>query len=245
MFFPTIAAVDTIKESKNTCVVFIRVSSKKQEDGVSLDAQLSLIKEWTKSNGITILKVFSMIGSGRNVDESKIFNQMINFVKRNKPGYVSVYSVDRFSRNAIDASYYMKQILRLKIKFVSVVDSLCISNNNSQESQRFMQLIQAAEIESNKISERVRGANKYLREKGWMFGRCPKNMKVVFVLVERNEEGLEPIRIRTFVPNDTEPEGAGMPDIYVDDSTTIAYSNADSASTTDDLNEELEKLYVF
>lgn len=196
MIFPSTSATSV---AIKTCVVFIRISSKQQKDGVSLDAQTEIIKRWATENNIHILKIFQVIGSGTEMRKHKEFVNMIRYTKILKAGCVAVHTVDRFGRNVIESCSYLNELIRMNINFVSVSENLWVRKTRSPEAHRFVQLMQAADIESTRISERVNAANKYLRERGWEFGRCPIGKKVVFVPVDRTAEGLAPKLIRKFV----------------------------------------------
>ena len=70
---------------KNTkAVIYCRVSSKEQEEtGYSLPAQEKFLKEYAKNNGFIIVKVFSISESASGKYQRKIFNEMMDYVKKN------------------------------------------------------------------------------------------------------------------------------------------------------------------
>lgn len=193
------SATSAVVYAKNA-VVFIRVSSKSQTDGVSLEAQLDNINRWAESNGITILKVFTLVKSGRDLDSNPTFNEMMQFAQDNKENgcVVVVNSVDRFGRNSIVGISHLHSLLRSGIHFCSVSENLYVHSMRCPEIHMFTNLIQASHIESDRISARVRGANEYLKARGWNFGKCPITKKIVYKQFDRSAEGLEPKQIRTF-----------------------------------------------
>lgn len=215
MFFPSTAA--SIAESFDNatpkeCIAFIRVSSRIQTDGVSLDAQIDNIRKWAVTNGITIIRTFQVIGSGRDMEKHSQFKTMMRILKAKKYGCcLVVNSVDRFGRCVISGNSHLHQLLRVGVHFCSVSENLYVRKPRSVEAHRFTQLIQAADIESTRISERVNGANAYLKRLGWRFGRCPYGYHVEFVDVDRTDEGLPPRKIRTFVKNEEEGGAAATP----------------------------------
>ena len=193
--------VDANVELAKNCAVFLRISSAKQTQGVSMTVQLDIIRAWATRNMINILRVFSVVGSGRNLDDDKEFKKMMRYAKSQKDNRfcIATFSVDRFGRNTIAGNAHLHSILRSGIHFCSVSEGLYVHKMHSVEAHRFTQLMQAADMESIRISERVNGANKYLKTLGWRFGRCPKGMKVEFVPVDRSTQGLPPKMVRTFV----------------------------------------------
>lgn len=182
------------------CVAFIRVSSKKQVNGISLDVQRSVIYEWALKNKIEVLKYFEIVGSGRFIGDNPVFKEMMKYVKSKRlmKCCLAVYSVDRFGRNAIEGCSHLHELLKNGIPFCSVSESLYITKSRSIDAHRFNNFMQAADIESTRISERVKGANAYLKKLGWKFGKCPIGKEVVYVITDRKAEGLPPKNIRQF-----------------------------------------------
>ena len=62
-------------------IIWARVSSREQEDGYSLDAQIENSKSYAARKGIDIIKIFEIIESSTQGDR-KQFHDMINWVKR-------------------------------------------------------------------------------------------------------------------------------------------------------------------
>lgn len=83
------------------CFGYVRVSTTKQGDGVSLDAQRDAILRFAGSNDITITKWFeeqeTAAKSGRPV-----FNAMIRLLKQRRADGVVMHKIDRSARNFAD-----------------------------------------------------------------------------------------------------------------------------------------------
>ncbi|MHA7773856.1 recombinase family protein [Roseibium sp. M-1] len=83
------------------CFGYVRVSSLKQGEGVSLDAQKDAIQRFAEANDITIIKWFeeqqTAAKSGRPV-----FNQMLKALKSKKAAGVVMHKIDRSARNFFD-----------------------------------------------------------------------------------------------------------------------------------------------
>ncbi|CAN7520792.1 recombinase family protein [Rhizobium sp. LjRoot254] len=83
------------------CFGYVRVSTVKQGEGVSLDAQREAIEHFAARNGITIVKWFvekeTAAKSGRPV-----FNDMIRLLKRRSADGVVMHKIDRSARNFAD-----------------------------------------------------------------------------------------------------------------------------------------------
>lgn len=84
-----------------TCFGYVRVSTAKQGEGVSLEAQKEAIETFATRKDIQILKWFeekeTAAKSGRPV-----FNQMVSELRRGRAGGVIIHKIDRSARNFAD-----------------------------------------------------------------------------------------------------------------------------------------------
>lgn len=84
-----------------TCFGYIRVSTVKQGDGVSLDAQKEAITGFASQNNLTIIRWFeekqTAAKSGR-----PIFNEMLKLLRRGVASGMVVHKIDRSARNLKD-----------------------------------------------------------------------------------------------------------------------------------------------
>ena len=104
------------------CVIYTRVSSKRQEDNLSLPVQLKGCKEYAQKNGFTILGYFGGKYESAKTDERKEFNRMLTAIKRSKEkiSYILVYSLDRFSRTGPNAIYITSQLKQEGIAVIGI-----------------------------------------------------------------------------------------------------------------------------
>lgn len=82
-------------------VIYIRVSTKKQEDGFSPETQREHCCEWAKNHDYEVVKCFGgNYESAKSDTKRKRFNEMLRYVKekKNKIDAVIVYNMSRFSR---------------------------------------------------------------------------------------------------------------------------------------------------
>lgn len=105
-------SVYDIKEKKETectqAVIFARVSSKKQENGVSKEAQLDAMTSYCNKQGLKIIKSYSITESSTIGDRPK-FKEMIEFLKKQKQKTaLIVHSVDRLQRGFDETSIINK-----------------------------------------------------------------------------------------------------------------------------------------
>ena len=79
-------------------IILARVSTKEQEEGHSIDAQISRLQEYCQRKQLGVLKVYRVIESSTQ-SERKEFQQVINFAKSQKETVAIVIdAVDRFQR---------------------------------------------------------------------------------------------------------------------------------------------------
>lgn len=84
-----------------TCFGYVRVSTAKQGDGVSLEAQQEAIQAFASRNGIIISKWFEERETAAKKGRP-IFNRMIAELHRRKADGVVIHKIDRSERNFAD-----------------------------------------------------------------------------------------------------------------------------------------------
>jgi DNA invertase Pin-like site-specific DNA recombinase len=113
----------------NECVVYTRVSSAKQMDGLSLDVQLKAAKEYVEKHKLIAREFFGGTYESAAKDERKEFQRMISYLKttKYKISKILVYSLERFSRNE-NSIWLSSQLRRLGIEVVSITQPIDTSN---------------------------------------------------------------------------------------------------------------------
>lgn len=93
-------------------VLFCRVSSKEQEEtGYSLPAQEKYLRDYAGKNDLTVVKVFAVSESASGKVQRKVFNEMMDYLKKNNISDIVVESTDRLLRNFADVPKIDKWIL--------------------------------------------------------------------------------------------------------------------------------------
>ena len=80
---------------------YIRVSTKKQEEGASLNAQEEAIKRFAEKNNLKIIQWFEEKETAAKQGRP-LFNQMIKLLKKRKADGVIMHKIDRSARNLRD-----------------------------------------------------------------------------------------------------------------------------------------------
>ena len=102
--------------NKTFAVISVRVSSKEQEQGYSIPAQLKLLKDYAEKNNFIIAKFFVDVETAKQTGRVG-FNKMIDFLKKNpKVKTILCEKTDRLYRNFKD--YIIIDELDLEVHFV-------------------------------------------------------------------------------------------------------------------------------
>ena len=97
--------------SKNEIAdIYIRLSSKKQEDGMSKDTQEEKCREYCKRHNLTVRNIYYENRSGMTPYDRPVFNQMVvNQQTKNKADYIVTFCVNRLTRNHVD--FYQAEVI--------------------------------------------------------------------------------------------------------------------------------------
>lgn len=91
-------------------IILVRVSSKEQEDGYSLDAQKKRLEDYCIRLGLEVIKIFELVESS-TVGERKKFMTAIKFAKQQKEIVaIVVDKVDRLQRSYNETPFLIELI---------------------------------------------------------------------------------------------------------------------------------------
>ncbi len=133
--------------------LYTRVSTDEQaNEGYSLDAQLSKLKNYCKFEGWEIAAVYCEEGeSGRNTKRPQ-YQKMMS--ESNSWDVVLVYKMDRIHRNSVNLAKMMEDLDRQGKGFCSVQEKFDTSTAIGRFARDMMGRI--AQLESEQIGERVK-----------------------------------------------------------------------------------------
>ena len=158
---------------KIKAVIYCRVSSKEQEDtGYSLPAQEKYLKEYAEraDKNFGVVKIFQVSESAGGKFKRKIFNEMMEYVKKNNIKIIICEKVDRFTRNFKDAVMIDDWLEEDEEREVHLVkDALILhKNSRSQEKLNWGVRILFAKNYIDNLSEEVKKGQKEKLEQGWI-----------------------------------------------------------------------------
>ncbi|MBA3705105.1 MAG: recombinase family protein [Bacteroidetes bacterium] len=123
----------------NECVVYTRVSSAKQMDGLSLDVQMKGANEYAERHKLIVREYFGGTYESAAKDERKEFQRMLAYLKKTKYkiSKILVYSLERFSRN--DNSIWLSmQLRKLGIEIISTTQPIDTTNPAGVMQQKML-----------------------------------------------------------------------------------------------------------
>ena len=148
-------------------VIFARVSSREQEQGQSIDAQLENLHKYCERKHIPILKEYKITESSTR-GERKKFNEMLKFVKsqRNKI-YIVADCVDRIQRSFKESIQLDELMQEDKIELHFVRECLTLSKDSeTNDITRWDFSVMAAKTYVGNLRDNVKRSMKYNLEHG-------------------------------------------------------------------------------
>lgn len=155
-----------VKSQPMQAVLFARVSSKRQERGDSIDAQMKSVKDYCIQNNIPILAEYSITESSSK-GERKKFYEMIKFIKKQQGKILIVANtIDRVQRRFKEYIYLDELRRDNKIELYFICEHLTInSKSNSYEIGTWTQSIMWTQQYVLQSSDNIKRANDESRNK--------------------------------------------------------------------------------
>lgn len=166
--------------------IYNRVSSKKQEDGVSLTDQEYLCRKYAEQQGWTVVHVYTEAGRSaftEKLDKRIAFSEMLQDASQRKFDVVLIYKINRFARKVLVQYQAAAELERYRIRIVSATEP--IERTTASGRATFGVLAVLAELQSDQLSEKMRDTRLAEAREGRHVGPVP----VGFV---RREGGLVP-----------------------------------------------------
>ena len=147
-------------------VIFARVSSKDQEDGHSLDAQIQSCYEYAIKKSCKVVEQFRVVESSTATGRPE-FSKMVNFVKGQKDKItVLCYCVDRLQRDFDEQYLELQKLIKLGKIEIHYIKNEFIEHKDMDSSDKFRKNLDVllANDYRNKISDNVKRSAK----RNWM-----------------------------------------------------------------------------
>lgn len=166
-------------------IILVRVSSKDQEDGHSLDAQRERLIRYCARHNLDILEIYTITESSTRGDRKR-FMEMLEFAKRQK-GTVAIVAdaVDRVQRSFKDSVYLDELVRKDKIELHFHRENMIIGREASaSDHMRWDFCVLGAKSYVMQLSENVKRSIDYKIKKGEWYGPAPLGY-----LNQRDERG--------------------------------------------------------
>ena len=151
----------------NNAIILTRVSTREQEEGYSIDAQLQRLRNYCSRKGLKCIKEFSIVESSTRGDRIQ-FQEMIQFVRHQK-GSVAIVcdKVDRLQRSFRELPMLdeLRRAGKISLHF-NVEGQVLDKNSNSSQIMAYQMFIMMAESYTNSISDNVRRSFEQMRKEG-------------------------------------------------------------------------------
>ncbi|NQY75183.1 MAG: recombinase family protein, partial [Candidatus Margulisbacteria bacterium] len=160
-----------------TAVIYARISSVKQEDGFSIDAQLKFLNDYSLKKGYVLVEQFITTESAK-LKGRKTFNEMIDMVKKKKIKHILVEKTDRLLRNMGDY-VAIEDLVNKKGISLHLVKEGTILNENSGSNEKFIfgiKSLLAKQFIDNLREETSKGMKESLAQGNYTF-RAPLGYK--------------------------------------------------------------------
>ena len=164
-------------------ILFCRVSSRDQEEtGYSLPAQEKLLKDYaTVKNDFKISKIFAISESANGRKQRKVFNEMLEYARKNDIKIIVCEKVDRLTRSLRDAVLVNEWLNENQERQVHFVKENCVLDKNSKSNEKFIWNIKVSTSQYyiDNLSEEVKKGLKEKAEQGWYPGSHKKGYKTI------------------------------------------------------------------
>lgn len=158
----------------NKAVILVRVSSREQKEGYSIDAQLTRLRKYCEQKGLEVIKEFVIVESSTRGEREK-FYEMINFIKKQKETINLVCDkVDRLQRSFKEMPIIdeLRRSGKVILHFF-VEGQILDANSNSSQIMAYQMYIMMAESYTNSISDNVKRSFERMRQEGKITGTAP------------------------------------------------------------------------
>ncbi|WP_323768493.1 recombinase family protein [Marinovum sp.] len=139
-----------------SCFGYIRVSTQKQGEGVSLDAQKTAITAFASQNDLTVIKWFEEKQTAAKGGRP-IFNQMLRQLRKHAAKGVIIHKIDRAARNARDWVMFA-ELPDIGIDVYVATESLDFRSRGGRLTAEIQAVI-AADYIRNLREETIKGLN--------------------------------------------------------------------------------------
>lgn len=148
---------------------YLRYSDHKQDEGFSIEYQMSEIEDFIYKNGLELYKHhIDQAISGTKVAGREAFFELVNDVKDGLVDVIVVYKLNRIFRNAYESQKYRKLFKKHGVKLMSVTQQ--IDEDTSAGRLMTNVLSDIDQYQSETISDHVKSSMREMARQGYFTG---------------------------------------------------------------------------
>lgn len=174
-----------MSESRKRVGLYVRISTGHQ----SVDLQLQALRDYCKSRGWEIVKVYEDKGESGKSESRPAFDEMMQDAARGRLDTVLVFRCDRFSRSVRHFVNTLHALEQMGVGFVSVNEGIDLTSDNPLTKVVMLLVSALAEMELSILKERQAAGIKAAQGRGVRFGR-PRAGFDIKKAMELRENGL-------------------------------------------------------
>ncbi len=150
---------------------YVRVSTKKQSEGISLGTQKEKIQAWASMNDYDLIGIEEDPGfSGGRVDNREGLQRAIDIACENSAALIA-YSLSRLSRSLKDTLQIAEKLEKAGADLVSLSENLDTTSASGKMIFRILCVLN--QFEREVLSERTSAALQYKKHQGLVYGPTP------------------------------------------------------------------------
>ena len=157
-------------------VIYARISSTNQTEGVGLESQVAFLKQAASNKNLKVNSIVTEVGSARTPEKLVKLNKLINELPGNS--FILVHSYDRFSRNVIFALTKIEELRKRNIFVVSLSEPL-MEYQSPANYKTLVDVFNNAQMDSSIKSAKVKNALAYKRQIGGFTRKAPYGFSLV------------------------------------------------------------------
>ncbi|MCP3659261.1 MAG: recombinase family protein, partial [Bacteroidetes bacterium] len=159
-------------------VILSRVSSKEQEEGKSIKAQIENAKNYCERKNLEVLKVYEIVESSTRGSREK-FNQILNYIEKYQEKIVLVAdAVDRVQRSFKETVILDELRKKGKIELHFIREGIILDENlKTQDKMMWNFSVMLAESYVSQISDNTKRSILYKLNHGECIGKAPLGYK--------------------------------------------------------------------
>lgn len=149
--------------------LYARYSDTKQDDGYSIEYQLSECQEYLNKNGMPLSKTYiDQAITGTKVAGREAFHELIHDVKNGLIDVIVVYKFSRIFRNAYESHKYRKLFKKHNVRLISITQLM--DDETSAGRLMINVLADIDQFQSETISDFVKSSMREMAKQGYFTG---------------------------------------------------------------------------